>query len=185
MYTALNEHIKRVRQILSKDLNERDIIDQVVVSTATLLKEPISLGSDHLKTPAEGYGRNLLNQDPIFGFVVVAMVWPPKEGTPIHDHGTWGVVGVADGMLNVTNYIRHDDGSQPGNASLTQLGTISARARDLTHVMPPDEDIHKVWNSTNEKSISIHTYGKTIDHINVFDIKANSVEQIELSYDNL
>jgi len=56
MYTALNEHIKRVRQILSKDLNERDIIDQVVVSTATLLKEPISLGSDHLKTPAEGCG---------------------------------------------------------------------------------------------------------------------------------
>jgi len=185
MYTALNEHIKRVRQILSKDLNERDIIDQVVVSTATLLKEPISLGSDHLKTPAEGYGRNLLNQDPIFGFVVVAMVWPPKEGTPVHDHGTWGVVGVAEGGLSVTNYIRNDNGSQSGHASLAELGTISARARDITHVMPPDEDIHKVWNSTNEKSISIHTYGKTIDHINVFDIKANSVEQIELSYDNL
>ena len=184
MYTALNEHIKRVRQILSKDLNERDIIDQVVVSTATLLKEPISLGSDHLKTPAEGYGRNLLNQDPIFGFVVVAMVWPPKEGTPVHDHGTWGVVGVAGGGLSVTNYIRNDDGSQPGHASLTELGTISARAGDATHVLPPDEDIHKVWNSTAEQSISIHTYGMTINRCNVFDIKANSVEQIELSYDN-
>jgi len=184
MYTTLNEHIKRVRQILSKDLNERDIIDQVVVSTATLLKEPISLGSDHLKTPAEGYGRNLLNQDPIFGFVVVAMVWPPKEGTPVHDHGTWGVVGVAGGGLSVTNYIRNDDGSQPGHASLTELGTISARAGDATHVLPPDEDIHKVWNSTTKQSISIHTYGMTINRCNVFDIKANSVEQIELSYDN-
>ena len=184
MYTALNEHIKRVRQILSKDLNERDIIDQVVVSTATLLKEPISLGSDHLKTPAEGYGRNLLNQDPIFGFVVVAMVWPPKEGTPVHDHGTWGVVGVAEGGLSVTNYIRNDDGSQSGHASLAELGTISARAGDATYVLPPDEDIHKVWNSTAEQSISIHTYGMTINRCNVFDIKANSVEQIELSYDN-
>ena len=57
MYTTLNEHIKRVRQILSKNLNERDIIDQVVLSTATLLKEPISLGNNHLKTPTEGYGR--------------------------------------------------------------------------------------------------------------------------------
>ena len=185
MYTALNEHIKRVRQILSKDLNERDIIDQVVVSTATLLKEPISLGSDHLKTPAEGYGRNLLNQDPIFGFVVVAMVWPPKEGTSVHDHGTWGVVGVAEGGLSVTNYIRNDDGSQLGHASLTKLGTISARAGDATHVLHPDEDIHKVWNSTTIQSISIHTYGMTINRCNVFDIKANSVEQIELSYDNL
>jgi len=184
MYTALNEHIKRVGQILSKDLNERDIIDQVVVSTATLLKRPISLGSDHLKTPAEGYGRNLLNQDPFLGFVVVAMVWPPKEGTPVHDHGTWGVVGVAEGGLSVTNYIRNDDGSQPGHASLTELGTISARAGDATHVLPPDEDIHKVWNSTAKQSISIHTYGMTINRYNVFDIDKNSVEQIKLSYDN-
>lgn len=173
-----------MRQILLKNLNERDIIDQVVLSTATLLKEPISLGNNHLKTPTEGYGRNLLSQDPIFGFVVVAMVWPPKEGTPVHDHGTWGVVGVAGGGLSVTNYIRNDDGSQPGHASLTELGTISARAGDATHVLPPDEDIHKVWNSTAEQSISIHTYGMTINRCNVFDIKANSVEQIELSYDN-
>jgi predicted metal-dependent enzyme (double-stranded beta helix superfamily) len=185
MYTALNEHIKRVRQILSKDLNERDIIDQVVVSTATLLKEPISLGSDHLKTPAEGYGRNLLNQDPFFGFVVVAMVWPPKEGTPVHDHGTWGVVGVAEGGLSVTNYIRNDDGSQSGHASLAELGTISARAGDATYVLPPDEDIHKVWNSTTKQSISIHTYGKTIDLCNVFDVEANSVKQFEIHYINL
>jgi len=185
MYTALNEHIKRVRQTLSKDLNERDIIDQVVVSTATLLKGPISLGRDHLKTPAEGYGRNLLHRDSFFGFVIIAMVWPPKEGTPVHDHGTWGVVGVSEGGLSVTNYIRNDDGSQLGNASLTALDTISARAKDVTHVLPPDEDIHKVWNSTTKQSISIHTYGKTINRCNVFDIKANSVEQIELSYNNL
>ncbi len=185
MYTALNEHIKRVRQILSKDLNERDTIDQVIVSTATLLKRPISLGRDHLKTPAQGYGRNLLNQDPLFGFVVVAMVWPPKVGTPIHDHGTWGVVGVADGMLNVTNYIREDDGFRSGHASLTELGTISARAGDATHVLPPDEDIHRVWNSTTKKTISIHTYGKAMDHYNVFDVEANSVKQFELHYINL
>ena len=173
-----------MRQILLKNLNERDIIDQVVLSTATLLKRPISLGRDHLKTPAQGYGRNLLNQDPLFGFVVVAMVWPPKVGTPIHDQGTWGVVGVADGMLNVTNYIREDDGFRSGHASLTELGTISARAGDATHELPPDEEIHKLWNSTAEQSISIHTYGTTINLCNVFDIKANSVEQIELSYDN-
>ena len=185
MYTALNKHIKRVRQILLKNLNERDIIDQVVLSTDTLLKEPISLGNNHLKTPTEGYGRNLLNQDPIFGFVVVAMVWPPNEGTPVHDHGTWGVVGVAEGGLSVTNYSRNDDGSQPGYASLTELNTFPAREGDATHVLPPDKDIHKVWNSTTKESISIHTYGKTINGYNVFDIKANSVKQIELSYDNL
>jgi len=174
-----------VRQILLKNLNERDIIDQVVLSTATLLKEPISLGNNHLKTATEGYGRNLLSQDPIFGFVVVAMVWPPKEGTPVHDHGTWGVVGVAEGGLSVTNYSRSDDGSQPGHASLVELSTISARAGDATHVLPPDEDIHKIWNSTTEKTISIHTYGKAMDHYNVFDVEENNVKQIELSYDNL
>jgi len=185
MSSALNEHIERVRVTLSDDSNDRAIIEQVIVSTVTLLNGSMLVDRENLKVPVKGYGRNLLHNDPLLGFVIVAMVWPPNEGTPIHDHGTWGVVGIVEGGLSVTNYIRNDDGSQPGHASLTVLDTISARAKDATHVLPPDEDIHKVWNSTTKQSISIHTYGKTINRCNVFDIKANSVEQIELSYNNL
>ena len=185
MSSALNEHIERVRVTLSDDSNDRAIIEQVIVSTVTLLNGSMLVDRENLKVPVKGYGRNLLHNDPLFGFVIVAMVWPPNEGTPIHDHGTWGVVGIAEGTLSITNYCRDNDSSSLGHASITELDTFSAGVGDTTHVLPPSEDIHKVWNPTTEQSISIHTYGKKIDRCNIFDVKSRKVEQIELSYINL
>jgi|TARA_B100001971_G_C18238064_1_gene568764 predicted metal-dependent enzyme (double-stranded beta helix superfamily) len=185
MDSIFRKYIERIQHILSEDFNERKIIEQVSVSTASFLNRPISLDQKNLKVPAKGYGRNLLYHDTVFEFVVAAMVWPPKVGTPIHDHGTWGVVGIAEGTLSITNYCRDNDSSSLGHASITELDTFSAGVGDTTHVLPPSEDIHKVWNPTTEQSISIHTYGKKIDRCNIFDVKSRKVEQIELSYINL
>jgi len=178
----MDDHIERVRHCLSMRTDEKGIIDMVTKSTASLVQTPISLPPENLKTPVEGYGRNLLYQDPDYGFVMVAMVWPPEVGTPVHDHGTWGVVGVNEGRLNVTNYSRDDDGSDPERADLSKLDTISAGEGMAAHVLPPDEDIHKVWNPTAKRAVSIHTYGESVNVCNVFDLDEGTIEQRRLSY---
>jgi len=38
-------------------------------------------------------------------------VWQPQQWTPIHDHGTWGVVGVVEGVLQESAYMRTDSGN--------------------------------------------------------------------------
>jgi hypothetical protein len=50
------------------------------------------------------------------------------------------------------------------------------------HVLPPDEDIHKVWNPTAKRAVSIHTYGESVNVCNVFDLDEGTIEQRRLSY---
>ncbi len=178
----LCEHVERVKDALEENSDIEKIVEQVIDSTNSLIREPLVLAPESLKTPVRGYGRNLLYHDPDYDFVVVAMVWPPLEETSVHDHGTWGVVGVNEGQLNVTNYSREDDGTFPGIAILNELDTISAGEGMATHVFPPEEDIHKVWNSTTDISVSIHTYGKPIYACNTFDLEEGAFEEMKVSY---
>ncbi|MBN9068367.1 MAG: cysteine dioxygenase, partial [Rhizobiales bacterium] len=43
------------------------------------------------------YRQYLLHCDPLGRFSVVSFVWGPGQSTPIHDHTTWGIVGVLRG----------------------------------------------------------------------------------------
>ena len=182
MEEELRNHIERVKNALSDCSDERYIVERVTESTVSLLSKPLALPPEKLKIPDEGYGRNLLYQDPDHGFVVMAMVWPPEGGTPIHDHGTWGVVGVNQGTLEVTNYSREDEGNVPGRAMLNTLGTISAGEGAAAFVFPPDEEIHKVWNATTERAVSIHTYGEAINNYNIFNLDKGTMGNLEVSY---
>ena len=35
-----------------------------------------------------------------------AIVWQPGQWTPVHDHGSWGVVGVIEGALHERAWLR-------------------------------------------------------------------------------
>ena len=47
----------------------------------------------------ESYRQYLLYCDPLERFSVVSFVWQPGQRTPIHDHLTWGLVGVMRGEI--------------------------------------------------------------------------------------
>jgi len=40
------------------------------------------------------YQQYLLHADPLERFSVVSFVWGPGQKTPIHDHCTWGLIGM-------------------------------------------------------------------------------------------
>jgi predicted metal-dependent enzyme (double-stranded beta helix superfamily) len=43
------------------------------------------------------YQQLLLHCDPLERFSVVSFVWGPGQRTPIHDHCTWGLIGMLRG----------------------------------------------------------------------------------------
>ena len=131
----------------------------------------------------EHYGRYLLHEDKDSRFVVVEMVWGPKQGTPIHDHSTWGVAGVLCNELHLVNYDRMDDGSKPGVAELRESSCVDAPAGTVTYIQPPNDVIHSITNATDTVTRSVHVYGKSTVLCNWYDLATGKMTPWKLSYD--
>jgi predicted metal-dependent enzyme (double-stranded beta helix superfamily) len=110
----------------------------------------------HRRTiPSKSYAQYLLYRPADRAFSVVSFVWNPGQGSPIHDHGTWGVVGQYEGEEEETRFRLVDNRLEP-------VGVALARPGDISHVYPPSRDIHQIVNRSATPTISIHIYGGDI-----------------------
>jgi len=104
------------------------------------------------------YCQYLLHCDPFERFSVVSFVWGPGQSTPIHDHRTWGAIGILRGMEESTLFDR-----DKATGRLTQGETRMLRQGAVDFVSPRLGDIHEVRNASDaQTSISIHVYGANI-----------------------
>jgi predicted metal-dependent enzyme (double-stranded beta helix superfamily) len=106
----------------------------------------------------------LLYCDPLERFCVVSFVWGPGQETPIHDHTTWGLVGMLRGAELSQSYDFVDGKPVPGETERLEPG-------EVVMVSPTVGDVHRVQNAFDDQaSISIHVYGGNIGAIerNVF-----------------
>lgn len=176
-------YIQSVRDIIKAAASDAEIVEGVQAAARALVSEPLDLHPDHLRIPEEGYGRNLIYRDDEFGFVVIAMVWPPGiKGAP-HDHGTWGVVAVAEGSVLLENYERVDDGQDPENINLRARDCIAGAVGDVGYVLPPEVDFHTVGNRCEEsRSLTLHTYGIDIKECNFVCPETGKLKRTSLSY---
>jgi len=110
-------------------------------------------------------------------------VWLPGQWTPIHDHGTWGVVGVVAGTLKESSFIRIDDKSYDamedlnlvaGNLTLLTPGAV-------TSFVPNPDHIHKTGNPDLEKKVvSLHFYGRAMSGYHEYNLETKSRKWIEV-----
>jgi 3-mercaptopropionate dioxygenase len=87
-------------------------------------------------------------------FSVLGLVWRPGQSTRIHDHITWCVVGVLQGVEHEELY---DDQLNPIGARDNHPGEVSGFA--------PPGDIHRIRNTGPRTAISLHIYGTDITRI--------------------
>ena len=159
----MNEHpaelesfIHNVDAIVSKSQDRAKIVETV----RPLMQQLISTDflPDKYRTPCnDGYARNLMHRSS-HGYVLITMVWCKGQGTSIHDHdGTWGVVGVYEGQVRVEDYeVIEENGDW---ADMRMCKSILAGKGNLGYIVKEDER-HTIGNAQDEKSISIHCYGK-------------------------
>jgi predicted metal-dependent enzyme (double-stranded beta helix superfamily) len=107
----------------------------------------------------DSYRIHLLHADPAGRFSVSAMVWGPGQGTPIHDHTVWGMVGVLRGRERCEEFSLPREAGGP-----LQPGDVhEVRPGDIDFVSPSVGDIHRVSNALADGvSVSIHVYGGDI-----------------------
>jgi predicted metal-dependent enzyme (double-stranded beta helix superfamily) len=129
---------------------------------SALLRDLVSvddwLPARYAQGASDRYRQYLLHADGAERFSVVSFVWGPGQTTPIHDHTTWGLIGMLRGSELEQHYARRADGrlEPEGEPHRLEAGAVDA-------VSPSIGDLHRVSNAYDDRdSISIHVYGGNI-----------------------
>jgi len=118
------------------------------------LPGPEVLTTEQRAGSPESYQGHTLHVEPDGSFSIVALVWRPGQVTRIHDHTTWCVFGVVQG-------VEHED---LFDAELNLIGSDDNHVGDVSGFAPPG-DIHRVHNTAGTTAISIHVYGTDVTRL--------------------
>ena len=154
MVERLRQFVADFTRLIDTGPEEPRVLDRGAALLAALVASDDWLPEAYAVPDPERYQQFLLHCDPLERFSVVSFVWGPGQATPIHDHGTWGLIGMLRGAE-----LSHEWDLATGRRTHTtrlEPGTVAA-------VSPRIGDVHKVENAFADRvSISIHVYGANI-----------------------
>jgi 3-mercaptopropionate dioxygenase len=156
---GLAELVTAVRAVVSRHDDWRRTATLVADELERHLPSSDVLTAEQRVGDPERYRSQLLHAEPDGSFSIVALVWRPGQVTPIHDHVTWCVFGVIQGV-EYEELFTLDERS----GCLFEAGTSSNVAGEVSGFAPPG-DIHRVRNAGNATAISIHIYGTDVTRI--------------------
>ena len=151
-----------------------DLIEQV----GTFL-EP-----EHFRSDPRSYARNLIYDAADESLSLYSIVWLPGQWTPVHDHGSWGVVGVVEGVLEERSYVRlSPDRGTDADIDLARGGTVLLRQGAVTSFVPNPDHIHVTGvPSERSRAVSLHLYGRMMSDFNIYDVEARTRRRINVAH---
>lgn len=161
---GLEQLVADLKQLHSKYQDEKELLGAVrpLARRAALSKaiwlEPRMYGAD----AEQGFGVYQLHEEPDHTLAILAVSWLPHRGAPPHDHGTWAVIAGVAGPEKNEFFERADDGSRPGYAEIRKIGEKVCAEGEVLAM--PRGVIHSVVNETEAVTVSLHIYGKHINH---------------------
>jgi predicted metal-dependent enzyme (double-stranded beta helix superfamily) len=126
----------------------------VAASVRRHLPGPDVLTPAQRRGDPERYRSHRLHIEPDGSFSIIALVWRPGQVTRIHDHLTWCVFGVVQGVEHEELF----------DEQLNLRGESSNHAGDVSGFAPPG-DIHRVRNIGATTAISLHIYGTDVSRV--------------------
>ena len=150
----LTDLIDGVRSAVAVQADWADTAEFVAEQLRGHLPGTDVLTADQSLGSPDGYCGHTLHVEPDGSFSIVALVWRPGQTTRIHDHVTWCVIGVIQGVEHEELY----------DADLNLLGRRDNHAGEVGGFAPPG-DIHRVCNTSATTAISIHVYGTDVNRI--------------------
>ena len=148
----------RVGELVEQGLDEHALTAAIRDELATALAAGLSLPEPTTRPDPERYVMYPLHVDPDGRFSIASAVWDVGQGTPVHGHETWGVVGIHSGVEVETRYEK----PLAPDAPLVQLGTEEWSAGQVTVCCTTDDDVHQVRCGGDRPVVGIHVYGADI-----------------------
>ena len=157
--TGLGELVAAVRSVVDRHADWRQTARLVARELERHLPSADVLAAQQRVGDAGGHRSYQLHIEPDGTFSVVALVWRPGQVTEIHDHVTWCVFGVVQGVEHEELFVLDDE-----RGCLVEAGSKTNEAGDVSGFAPPG-DIHRVRNAGDDTAISIHIYGTDVSRI--------------------
>lgn len=182
---GLQDFIADIRQTADANPEPADaVLAAAPLMHKLLLGDRAFLKPEHFRDDPDHYSRNAIQISEDGGFSLYALVWNPGQWTPVHDHGTWGVVGVLAGVLEERNLIRMDhDNDRDDGIVLKRGGVILLTEGTVTTFVPNPDHIHRTGAAAErEQVVSLHLYGRTMSHFHVYDIEAGTRKLIDVAH---
>jgi len=154
--SELSELVRAIRAVVNQHSDWQATADLVADVLGRNLPSPAILTARQRRGDAAHYQTHVLHIERDGSFSVLALVWRPGQVTPIHDHVTWCVFGVIQGVEHEELYTL-----DAGGDSLVESGNSTNHTGEVAGFAPPG-DIHRVRNPGPGTAISIHVYGTDI-----------------------
>lgn len=148
-----------VRAVVSSHVDWQQTARLVAEELAAHLPSADILSPEQRLGDPEGYRSHVLHSEPGGTFSIVALVWRPGQVTPIHDHVTWCVFGIVQGVEHEELFTLDEE-----RGCLVEAGANSNEPGDVNGFAPPG-DIHRVRNAGDRTAISVHIYGTDVSRI--------------------
>ncbi len=122
----------------------------------------------------------IIYRSPQRTFSLRAYIWEPGVRYPIHDHGSWGIVGAYLNPVRERKYTRLDHGQDANSVRLEVKSDEILPPGQITTVLPIDDGIHQMENPGDRVAVSLHVYGKAIrkGYIQYYDPHFNTVRRV-------
>ncbi len=177
---TLDTFIDDIEALVASEQDPRRVALGVQARLPFLLARPDFLAPQYRQPDPNHYRTHLLAVAPSKKFSVLSMVWLPGQMTSIHDHICWCVVGVLQGLECEQRYSLRE--RSDGRRWLTPVGEDRLYPCQTAALVPPEENIHQVWNAGQDVAISLHVYG---EDISVYGSSINQrFDDLPISYDD-
>jgi predicted metal-dependent enzyme (double-stranded beta helix superfamily) len=147
-----------LEDILEQIQNDRSRLQAICPLVRKLLDSSSWLQIPLLEPdPETGWAVQMLYDEPFFPLTVQLVAWAPGTVSPIHNHGSWGLVALLSGQEKNTFWQRSPTAKFPDK--IETAGDIVLAPGDILCLMP--EAIHHVESLGDEPTISFNLYGET------------------------
>jgi predicted metal-dependent enzyme (double-stranded beta helix superfamily) len=183
--TALDSLLQRATHVSAGQVEPADcVLALAPVMMELVAAAPTFLQPRHRAGNAAQYTRNLIHEAADGSLSLYAIVWQPGQWTPVHDHGSWGVVGVVEGVLEERSWVRlsPDRGADEG-IELVRGGVILLAPGAVTSFVPNPDHIHMTGvPSERPAALSLHLYGRAMNDFNTYDVAAGTRRRVRVAH---
>lgn len=139
-----------LRKLLANRNFAGDVLEKMVVDDAFLKGSIGTIDRNDI----------ILHLSPKGSFSMRLFTWMPSVEYPIHDHGSWGMMGAYANDTGEIRYRRIDDASVEDQATLEETGKGIIAAGETGSVLP--FAIHRMGTMSDQLSLTVHVYGRAL-----------------------
>jgi 3-mercaptopropionate dioxygenase len=159
-----------------------------VVAAAPLMERLLDgdksfLKPEHFRADPAHYARNAIHVAADERMSLFALVWLPGQWTPVHDHGTWGVVGILQGTLEERSYMAPGAITADTGIHLKRGGVVLLKEKSITSFVPNPDHIHMTGvPASREMAVSLHLYGRNMNSFHIYDVAQGTRRLIDVPH---